>query len=121
MNTISSSTSHSNHNYGIDLLKILSMLMVVVYHILLKGGILSQLSPSSIHYRIASLLEWLVTPCVNIFVLCTGYLYANRQWKLGGILKLYASVLFYSFFGTLFAALLGVPVNGKQWLFSCLP
>lgn len=45
------------HNYGIDLLRMLAMWMVIILHILNKGGVLSAAAPLSAGYEAAKLLE----------------------------------------------------------------
>ena len=44
-------------NYGVDLLRIVAMYMVVVLHVLGKGGILYSLPKLSISYEVAWILE----------------------------------------------------------------
>jgi surface polysaccharide O-acyltransferase-like enzyme len=44
-------------NYGVDFLRIISMFMVVILHVLGHGGILKQAEPFTTKYWIAWLLE----------------------------------------------------------------
>ena len=44
-------------NYGIDFLRMISMIMIVMLHSLGHGGILRSVSFLSVHYQIAWLLE----------------------------------------------------------------
>lgn len=44
-------------NYGIDFLRMISMIMIVMLHTLGHGGILRSVSFLSVHYQIAWLLE----------------------------------------------------------------
>ena len=84
------------HNYGIDALKLLSMLMVAVLHVLGQGGILSVLPSDTINGSVAWLLEIASYGAVNIFALVTGYLMYGRHFKTGRLLSLWTEVVFYA-------------------------
>ena len=45
--------TRKQRNYGIDLLRMIAMLMVVILHILGKGGVLQAAPPLSIRYETA--------------------------------------------------------------------
>ena len=66
----------SNHerNYGIDLLKIVSMFMVVILHILGHGGVLEHALDLSLNDTIAWFIEILCYPAVNIFALTKAHI-----------------------------------------------
>ena len=87
-----------SRNYGIDLLRIISMLSVVFLHVLGHGGILnSGLSP--IKFSTAWFLEILAYPAVNCFVLISGYIgYKSEKIfpKPKNLLVLSFTVAFYS-------------------------
>lgn len=90
--------SAPSRNYGIDVLRILSMLFVVVLHVLGHGGILkSELSFAQ--FSLVWFLEIMAYPAVNCFVLISGYVgYRENQVypKLRNFLSLFFNVLFYS-------------------------
>lgn len=90
----------SQRNIGIDLLKIVSMFMVVILHILGQGGILNNLN-FSINYQISWLLEILCYCAVNCFALCSGFIMSQIKFKYTRIFKLWITVFFYSFIITL--------------------
>ena len=83
-------------NYGIDLLRILSMIMIVTYHILLHGGILSNSEPYSLHNSLAWLLEIAATCAVNMYALISGYVGYGRKHRTANIIYLYFQVIFYT-------------------------
>ena len=90
--------SASSRNYGIDVLRILSMLFVVVLHVLGHGGILKS-DLSFTNFSLVWFLEILAYPAVNCFVLISGYVgYREHQVypKLQNFLSLFFTVLFYS-------------------------
>ena len=68
-------------NLGIDLLRIISMLMIVVLHVLKKGGILENAEVNSAHYYVAWVLEALCIGAVNCYALISGYVGVNSKIK----------------------------------------
>lgn len=84
-------------NKGLDILKILSMYMVVILHILSRGsGLLTTLAPGSATWDLAWFLEIACYCAVNCFILITGYLMVERHAKISSIINLWLQVLFYS-------------------------
>lgn len=84
-------------NKGLDLLRIMSMYMVVILHILSQGsGLLTKLTPGSIAWNFAWLLEIACYCAVNCFILITGYLMIDRLVKVSNIVTLWFQVAFYS-------------------------
>lgn len=124
----------SNRNYSIDLLRILCMLAVIFWHILLHGQVLYNPLP-----KVVSCILWLlvamVHPCINCFVISSGFLlYSGNDFfpKLKNTISLYFTVLFYSVFiclglSFLFPERIGnidivksfFPIStGQYWFFS---
>ncbi len=83
-------------NYGIDALKIISMFMVLILHILGAGGILDATKENSLNYHIGWFMEVGAYCAVNLFALTTGYLMVGRKWRIGRIIDLWLQVVFYS-------------------------
>ena len=83
-------------NIGIDALKILSMFMIVILHILGQGGILATLPQFSMRYNISWLIEIMCLCSVNCFAITSGYLSAEKKYTYKGILNLWLQVIFYS-------------------------
>lgn len=83
-------------NYGIDLLRIVSMLMVCVLHVLGGGGVLSATEPFSANYMIGWFLESATFCAVNCYALISGYVGVNAKHKYAGIANLWLQVAFYS-------------------------
>lgn len=86
----------SQRDYGIDLLRIVSMLMVPIVHVIGQGGILTAAVPFSLQYESAWLLMSFLLVAVNCFVLITGYVYYGKETKYYRLFTLWAEVLFYS-------------------------
>lgn len=123
-----------SRNLGIDLLRVISMLGVVVLHVMGHGGVL-KLCQSPLKFSLAWFLEILAYPAVNCFVLISGYIgYRGDKVfpKLKNILSLFFTVLFYSVtIGAVFMALglrevsvaevlkcLQPTTKGTYWFFS---
>ena len=86
----------TQRDYGIDLLRIVSMLMVPILHVIGQGGIFDAAIPFSLQYESAWLLESFCLVAVNCFILITGYVYYGKETKFYRLLTLWAEVLFYS-------------------------
>lgn len=86
--------SRENRNIGIDLLRILSMLMVVVLHLLGQGGILSD--DLTVYNKTAYWLEVCSYCAVNIFAIISGYVGVKSEWKVKRIFNIELQCIFYS-------------------------
>ena len=71
-----------DRNYGIDLLKILSMFFVIIIHVGGHGGLIYNADIFTLNGTIVWLIRILVYCAVNMFALITGYLCINRKIKL---------------------------------------
>ena len=119
-----------SRNYGIDALRIVSMLMVVTLHVLGHGGILN--SSKSTNYWIAWYLEIAAYCAVNCYALISGYVGVFSKYKISNLAILWCRVAFYTIavtvlFKCFFPANIGkvdliasfFPVASKQyWYFS---
>lgn len=108
-------------NTGIDFLKILCMIMIVVLHILKASGMLSQ-GDDPVRYSISWLLETLSYCAVNCYGLITGYLMIDKKFKLSRIISLWLQVLFYSAgIMALFEILMPDQLTKQDFFTSLLP
>lgn len=82
---------------NIELLRIISMVFITIYHYIVHGGILE-----SQHYTTNKLVGlFLYTGGrvgVNVFILIMGYFMINSKFKIRKLLKLIFQVYFYSIF-----------------------
>ncbi len=85
-----------NRNYGIDLLRIISMFMVCVLHVLGAGGVLSATEPFRTQYNVSWFLEALSFCAVNCYAIISGYVGVYAKHKYSGIVNLWLQVFFYS-------------------------
>ena len=90
------SSAMEERNYGIDLLRIVSMMMVVLLHVLGQGGILNGADPLTVKSETAWLLEIGAYSAVNMYAMISGYVGYGRRYKYSGLVYLYFQVLFYT-------------------------
>lgn len=81
-------------NYGIDLLRIVAMLMVTVLHVQGHGGVLEAAIGGAVYW--AYLLEAAAYCAVNCYGLISGYVGAGQRWRPAAFLALWCQVAFYS-------------------------
>lgn len=93
---MSENTVLSKRNYGIDLLRIVSMFLVVLLHVLGQGGILGVAKEGSVNFKIAWLLETAAFCAANCYALISGYVGVGTRHKYANILNLYLEVVFYT-------------------------
>ena len=87
---------NATREYGIDLLRIVAMIMIPIMHLVGHGGVINAAIPFSVHYESAWLLVSFCLVAVNCFVLITGYVYYEKEPAYYRLLTLWAEVLFYS-------------------------
>lgn len=85
-----------DRNYGIDLLRIVSMIFVPILHTLGNGGVLGASEVFSVNYELAWFLEVVAYCAVNCYALISGYVGYNSKFKYTNIVILYLQVIFYT-------------------------
>ena len=91
---------------GIELLRIISMIFVLLLHFLLLGGYLQS---NNIYVNIESWFAYVFSlVAVNCYVLITGYFMCDKSFKLSRITLVYSQVWFYSICIFVFTVLLGI-------------
>lgn len=110
----------TKRSFGVDILKILAMLMICGYHVLEHGGVLAALTPGSVSYAAAWLIAGSSTCGVNMFAMASGYLGAGRRVRLSSAVMHWLQVAFYTVLITLAAAVLWPGLVGKQELLNAL-
>ena len=116
-------------NSNIELLRIVSMLMIVILHFLMHGQILKWSAFGSKEYAIYWMIEAFVFVSVNAFVLISGYFLCLSKFKVSRLMKIWFQVLFYSIICTICCMAIGgvsikslfkaiVPLTAKQYWFA---
>lgn len=114
--------SSSSRNMGIELLRIISMLMVVSLHCLGHGGILQNTHTFSLNNNIAWFIEIFCYCAVNIYVLITGYVSINSNYRFSRIIVLWIQVVFCSLCTLiLFKVTMPSTVSLKQFILALFP
>lgn len=112
----------NERNYGIDGLRLLLMLMVVILHSLGHGGILGHMEAGSLRYAIAWLFEAGAYCAVNCFAMISGYVGVKSKYRIANILHLWVQVWFYAMLCAVAISLLFPgSVNSEQWMRSLFP
>ena len=88
-------------NLGLDLLRIISMFMVLLLHILGQGGVLNALDSSSPKYAVAWFIEIAAYCAVNCYALISGYVGIRSKYKYSNIAFLWIQTVFYTLLITL--------------------
>lgn len=86
----------SKRNSNIELLRVISMIMIIALHYFNQGGLLEHLKPTNKNYYIVWLIESLCYVSVNCYVLISGYFLSASHPKSRGIIKTITEVVFYS-------------------------
>lgn len=94
--------SNSKRNYGIDLLRIVSMIMIVALHVLKQGGVLLYSDDGTLTYKAAWIGEALCIGAVNLYAMISGFVGVNstrtRFYKLA---SMWLQVEFYCIISTI--------------------
>lgn len=111
-----------NRNYGVDLLKSISMLMIVVLHVLGVGGVLAGTIEGTAVNNAAWLLETMNICAVNCFGLVSGYVLCKGRYRRSRLLSLWLRVVFEALAITAaFAVFMPGVVGLKEWFFAVTP
>lgn len=86
----------NSRELGIDFLRILSMFMVVILHVLGRGGILDHTRWMSGQYVTSWFWEVIAFCAVNCFALISGYVGVISKFRWSRILSLWFQVVFYT-------------------------
>lgn len=114
--------SAKERNYGIDLLRMVSMFMVALLHVMGQGGILATASPLSIDYEAAWFVEIAAFCAVNCYALISGYVGINGRFKYTNIIVMWLQVTFYTVIITIIFAVVRPEIVGvRQFIYAICP
>lgn len=80
-------------HYGIEALRILSMLFVVLLHVLGRGGVAAATEAHSASYSAAWLLLSFAYPAVNLYALISGYVGCKSTFRLSKLITLWIGLI----------------------------
>lgn len=97
-------------NYGVEMLRIVSMMMIILLHYFNFGGGLHNCAEGTASWYLVWLCEAICFCSVNCYVLISGYFQSASTSKRGisKIVKLEKSIWFYSFFIMIIFGALGI-------------
>lgn len=109
-------------NYGIDVLKIISVLFIITTHVIGQGGILRNVGVGSTKYYILHIIQAFAYIAVNCYALISGYLNVDKKFKVKKLLNLWLQVFFYAFgFTILFSIIRPETVGLKEIVKGLFP
>lgn len=84
-------------DYGLDLLRIICMLMVVCLHAFNHGGLVEgTLVPGTANFYLGNAMFALCLLAVNCFVMISGYFLCTANFKLKKLISIWGQAFFYS-------------------------
>lgn len=96
-----------------ELLRIISMLFIILWHVIMHGGMLQTCQNEGLKICL-NILQFIIVVHVNSFVLVSGYFQSKSKFKLSKFLTLVFQVIFYSSIIYLVGIKLGV-VKNYNW------
>lgn len=106
---------------NIELLRNISMFMVIAIHLFTKTSVLWEIDLRQPVYCISWFLYGLCMTGVNCYVIISGYFLSDSKFKVEKLLKIYVQVLFYSVTISLIAKyVLGLEMT-SSWLAVFMP
>lgn len=111
-----------NHRMAnIELLRNISMFMVLAIHLFTKTSVLWEMDPKRPVYGMSWFLYGLCMTGVNCYVIISGYFWRDSKFKFEKLLRIYVQVWFYSVIVSLIAKfILGLEME-SGWLAVFLP
>ena len=78
---------------GADLLRIVTMFMILTSHFFVHGGVLGRLLPGQPYFYICWIIEAACYVMVNCYALITGYFQSKTDFKLKKLLLLWGQIV----------------------------
>lgn len=107
---------HKTRNVSMDLLRILSMLMIVTLHSIIYSNIQSRAVYGTARYALVWGLEALVLPCANLFIMISGYFLISRAFHMKSLARVICSTWIISVVFYLVACICGRDTLGGMRL-----
>ncbi|MCQ2081846.1 MAG: acyltransferase family protein [Lachnospiraceae bacterium] len=109
-------------NSGIELLRIISMISIMVLHIMGQGGVIENLSVGGPQYFTAWALEIICFFGVTTYGIISGFVGVDAHYRVTNIIYTWLQVFFYTIIiTTLFYFFVPEVVHGSAFLSACFP
>lgn len=86
----------NKRNYGIDTLRIVSMLLIMIMHSYTYGGIISNTEFMSTNFLVAHLIKAFCLVSVNCYAMITGYVCYKIIFRMSRLINLWLQVVYYT-------------------------
>lgn len=93
--------SKPTRDYGIDLFRIISMLLIIMIHILNLGGVYYGTPVNSSNNILVCFLYGIAAPCVECFGIISGFVGYSSKHKFTNIIMLWIQIVIYVWIGNL--------------------
>lgn len=111
----------TNRLMNFEAIRIISMLFVVMMHVLGHGKILEECKFGTTAFYIFWFIRIAAYPCVNCFVLLSGYFMINSHVNISKIVRLDLQVIFFSIICNIIALFFGENVSFIDWIHAITP
>ncbi|MCQ2390294.1 MAG: acyltransferase [Kiritimatiellae bacterium] len=115
------SLKRNPRHQGLDLARIVFMFLIVLRHGAFQSGATTQGMALKVNYLLGVAINDLTAVAVNGFVLISSYFLCQQEFRSVRLVRLWASVLFYSLGVLMVAWVSGFPVTARMVVGSCLP
>ncbi len=114
--------TEKSRNLGIELFRIAAMLLIVLLHVLGRGGVYGNTEYLGTNYKIAWFLETAAYCSVNCYALISGFVGVRSRFRFRKIVYLWLEVAFITVSTTvLFAVFMPDAVAADDWLKAFFP
>ncbi len=107
-------------NITIDMLRIMAMFMIIVFHCFNNTNILERGIMSDTNGIIAMFLRVITNVANGIFFIISGYYLIHKKFKLKHILNLWGKTILFSTLAAIIAYFLHLPIKWEQVIFPIL-
>lgn len=112
--------SKTDRQINLDVLRVLSMLLIILFHSIIHSGVLEAMEIDGGFVHIVEYFFYAITQvCVNLYVLISGYFLVNSKFKVAKLIQLWLEVVFYSLVQRLIFIALGVKAFSVASVISC--
>lgn len=95
-------------NSNFELMRIISMIFIILWHIIIHGNLINNLSSNPEIQIFFDVLSFIIMIHVNSFILVTGYFQYDKEFKLSKLISISNLQIFYMYFIFIILCLLGI-------------